>query len=64
MKSLLFHSRVPGVRVMNELILCLVSGEQVTGMGKKRRRRYEETSGHYAFPKKSRGVSECETGVR
>ncbi len=63
MKFLLFHSRVPGVRVMNELILCLVSGEQVTGMGKKRRR-YEETSGHNAFPKKSRGVSECETGVR
>ncbi len=33
MKFLLFHSRVPGVRVMNELILCLVSGEQVTGRG-------------------------------
>lgn len=65
MKSLLFHSRVPGVRVMNELILCLVSGLQVTGMGKRRRsRRYEETRRHYVIPKRSHGVSECETGVR
>lgn len=63
MKSLLFHSGVPGVRIMNELILCLVSGERVTGMVK-RRRGSEGTKGHYVIPKRSHGISEHETGVR
>lgn len=63
MKSLLFHSKVPGVRIMNELILCLVSGERLTGMGKRTRKGYEETRGHYVIPKTSHGISERETGV-